>query len=98
MFNLSFNFAPTLYPWIISGGFTSLSLNPKRYRWLEIPTDVVNPTSSEIQSTSSSVDVIALGVIIFVINALSSFENASFLNPSDANEICPKFELEFVTL
>ena len=58
----------------------------------------MSPTSNEIQSTSSSVDVIALGVIIFVINALSSFENASFLNPSDAREICPKFELEFVTL
>ena len=73
-------------------------MNPKRYRWLEIPTDVVSPTSNEIQSTSSSVDVIALGVIIFVMNALSSFENASFLNPSDASDICPKLELEFVTL
>ena len=58
----------------------------------------MSPTSSEIQSTSSSVDVIDLGVMIFVINALSSFENASFLNPSDASEICPKFEFELVTL
>ena len=83
---------------MITGGFTSLSLKPKRYRWLEIPTDVVSPTSSEIQSTSSSVDVIDFGVMMFVIYALSSFENASFLNPSDASEICPKLELEFVTL
>ena len=82
----------------MTGGFTSLSLNPNRYKWLVIPTDVVSPTSNEIQSTSSSVDVIDLGVIIFVINALSSFENASFLNPSEARDNCPKFELEFVTL
>ena len=63
-----------------------------------IPTDVVSPTSNEIQSTSSSVEVIDLGVMMLVINALSSLENASFLNPFDASEICPKFELEFVTL
>ena len=29
--------------------------------------------------------------------ALSSFVNASFLNPSDAIANCPKFEFEFVT-
>ena len=58
----------------------------------------MTPTSNEIQSTSSSVDVIDFGVMIFVMNALSSFENASFLNPSEARDNCPKFELEFVTL
>ena len=98
IFNLSFNLAPIRYPCIITGGLVSLSLNPKRYKWLEIPTSTVFCTSNEIQSIFSSVDVIAFGVMILVINALSSFENASFLNPSDASEICPKFELELVTL
>ena len=59
---------------------------------------MVTPTSNEIQSTSSSVDVIDFGVIIFVMNALSSFENDSCLNPSEERDNFQKFELEFVTL
>ena len=31
-----------------------------------------------------------------VIYAVSSFVKASYLNPSDDNDICPKFEFEFV--
>ena len=52
--------------------------------------------SREIQSTSSSVDSILLGEMIEVINALSSFVNDSFLNPSATKANWPKFELEFV--
>ena len=62
-----------------------------------IPTEVVKPTSILCQSTSISELSIAFGVIILVINAVSSFENASFLNPSDAIANCPKFEFELVT-
>ena len=39
---------------------------------------------------------IALGVMMLVIYALSSFANASFLNPSDTSANCPKLELELV--
>jgi hypothetical protein len=39
-----------------------------------------------------SVETIALGAIIEVMNALLSFANASFLNPDALNDICPKFE------
>ena len=61
-----------------------------------IPTAVVKPTSRVTQSILSFTDVNALGVIIFVIKALLSFSNASFLNPSDTSANCPKLELELV--
>ena len=48
---------------------------------------VVIPTSSAIQSTFSCSDTIALGGMIEVTNALSSFANASFLNPEELSEI-----------
>ena len=82
---------------MITGGLSSKSLNPNRYRWLEIPTDVVRPTSSDCQSTLTGVSLIDLGIIILLIYAVSSLLNAVFLNPSDVSAICPKFELELVT-
>ena len=57
---------------------------------------MVTPTSRDTQSITSSVSVIALGVMILVKYALSSFAKASFLNPSDTRASCPKLELEFV--
>ena len=57
---------------------------------------MVTPTSTDNQSISSSSVVIAFGAIIFVINALLSFANDSFLNPLDTRDNCPKLELEFV--
>ena len=80
-----------------TGGLSSASLNPNKYRWLDIPTDVVRPTSNACQSTLTGVPVIAFGVIILLIYAASSLLNASFLNPSDDNDIWPKLEFEFVT-
>ena len=41
--------------------------------------------------------MIAFGVIILLMYAVSSLLNAVFLNPSDVREICPKFEFELVT-
>ena len=72
-------------------------MKPKRYKWLEIPTDVVNPTSNDCQSMVTASSVIALGVIILLINDVSSLLNADFLNPSDVRAIWPKFEFELVT-
>ena len=54
------------------------------------------PTSTVNQSISSSRDTLDLGGIMFVINALLSLSNASFLNPSEMRDNCPKLELEFV--
>ena len=66
-YNLSSFLAPTRYPCIRFGGTLSWELNPKRYKWLEIPTEVVNPTSIGIQSIFDSGDITDLGVIIEVI-------------------------------
>ena len=63
---------------------------------METPTEVVIPTSIVNQSISSSATTFDLGGIIFVINALLSLSNASFLNPSDTRDNWPKLELEFV--
>jgi hypothetical protein len=46
----------------------------------------------------SSSPTIVLGVIIEVMNALLSLANASFLNPEEVSEICPKLEFELVIL
>ena len=94
--NSSSTFAPTLKPCVIPAGFTSLSLNPKRYNLFVLPTLLVFAMSIEIQSIVSRGAVIALGVMMLVIYALSSFTNASFLNPSDTSANCPKLELELV--
>ena len=80
-----------------TGGLSSTSLNPNKYRWLDIPTAVVNPTSNDCQSTFTGSPVIAFGVIILLINAVSSLLNALFLNPSDVSDIWPKLEFELVT-
>ena len=92
----SFSLAPTLNPCVIAAGLMSFESNPNKYKWVLIPTAVVKPTSRVTQSILSLTDVIALGVIIFVMNALSSFSNASFLNPSDTSANWPKLELELV--
>ena len=82
---------------MITGGLSSKSLNANRYKWLDIPTDVVSPTSSDCQSTFTGVSLIDLGVIILLIYAVSSLLNADFLNPSDVSAIWPKLEFELVT-
>ena len=92
----SLTLAPILYPWMMLGGVSSAALNPYRYRWLVIPTEVVSPTSNDTQSISVSSEVTALGAIIDVTYAVLSLTNAVFLNPVAANEFCPKFEFEFV--
>ena len=91
--------APILNPCAKDDGTNAFSeLNPKRYKWLEIPTEVVSPTSIGNQSIFSSTLVSALGGIIDVIYALSSLSKDSFLNPEELNAIWPKLELEFVIL
>ena len=67
------------------------------YRWLDIFAVLVRPTLILNQSIFSVVDVIDFGVIKDVMYAVSSFLNASFLNPSEFSDICPKLELELVT-
>ena len=84
--SLSSTFAPTRNPCVKIGGFTSLSVNPKRYNLLLFATDVVIPTSNACQSIFSCSLVIALGAIRLVTNALLSFANASFLNPAEVND------------
>ena len=81
-----------------TGGTSSSEVNPKRYSLVLFAADMVLATSNEIQSISSSVSTIALGVIIEVINALLSLSNASFLNPEETRESCPKLEFELVIL
>ena len=83
--NSSSIFAPTLKPCVMPAGFISLSLNPKRYNLLLLATDFVFAMSIDIQSMVSRGAVIALGVMMLVMYALSSFANASFLNPSETN-------------
>ena len=78
------------------GGIISESVYPKRYNLLGLATEVVTPTSTDNQSIFSSSVVIAFGASIFVINALLSFPKASFLNPLDTRDSCPKLELELV--
>ena len=90
--NLSSLFAPTLNPWVNIGGLIFSVSNPNKYNFVELTL----LRSIDIQSIFSSSLVIALGGIICVMNALSSFSNASFLNPSDTRANCPKFELELV--
>ena len=58
---------------------------------------MVNPTSSDCQSTLTGLPVIAFGVMILLMKDVSSLLNAVFLNPSDVSEICPKLEFELVT-
>ena len=65
---------------------------------LSLPGASILATSNEIQSISCSSSTIALGVMIEVMNALLSLANASFLNPEEVSEICPKLEFEFVIL
>ena len=77
-----------------TGGTSSSEVNPKRYSLVLFAADMVLATSNEIQSISSSVSTIALGVIIEVINALLSLSNASFLNPEETRESCPKLEFD----
>ena len=92
--NLSFTFAPTRYPCVKTGGFILSLTNPNKYNFVL----VFEASWSRVnQSMSSSVDSIALGGIICVMNALLSFSNASFLNPVDTKDNCPKLEFEFVT-
>ena len=55
-----------------------------------------NKLNREPKSLTTLNIIIALGVIICVMNALSSFLNASFLNPSATRANCPKLELELV--
>ena len=70
--------------------------NPRRYNRVGSPAEVVIPTSILNQSIFSSGSFVDLGGITFVINALLSLANASFLNPSATKDNCPKLEFEFV--
>ena len=94
--NSSSTFAPTRNPCVTDGGLMSSELNPKRYNLLSSALTFVLSISIEIQSISSSAVVIAFGGIICVINALSSFSKACFLNPSDTSANWPKLEFELV--
>ena len=94
--NLSFTLAPTLYPWVKVGGGESSVSNPRMYKCVDTPTLLVTLTSIPNQSTLSSSSTFALGGIMWVINALLSLSNASFLNPSETNDSCPKLEFELV--
>ena len=58
--------------------------------------DVVSETSICKYSICCSRDTTERGVITEVTNPLSSFANASFLNPSAKSANVPKFEFEFV--
>ena len=81
---------------MIPRGGLDFEVNPLRYNLVESPTARVLVPSKANQSIVSSTGSIAFGGIICVIKAWSSFSNASFLNPSETNANCPKFELEFV--
>ena len=89
-------FAPTLKPWVLTGGKISKLVYPSRYNLALSAAASVFTLSIANQSRSLSVVSIFLGGMIDVINALLSFPNASFLNPSETRDNCPKFELEFV--
>ena len=56
----------------------------------------VSTSSNWSHSIFSSVVSICCGEMICVINPVSSFWKASFLNPSDTKANWPKFELELV--
>ena len=70
--------------------------NPFKYSLVLSPTAVVIPTSRLNQSTFSVGSTTDLGGMTCVINALLSFSNDVFLNPSATKDNCPKLELEFV--
>ena len=80
---------------MITKGSTSFDLYPCKYNLVLVEaTSLV--AAIDTQSSSSSSVSIALGGIIEVINPLSSFVNASLLNPSDMSANWPKFEFDFV--
>ena len=82
-YNLSFSFAPIRYPCVKIGGTIASLLNPLMYN-LVVVFGFVRSIAN--QSIFSSVESIALGGMRCVINALLSFPNASFLNPSEIKE------------
>ena len=97
-YNLSEILAPIVYPCIIDVGGFDWSSYPLRYNLFSFPCFVI-ATSIGIQKTLSSVLIsTAFGTTIEVINDLSSFSNASLLNPVELSANCPKFEFEFVIL
>ena len=95
-YKISPTFAPTLKPWVLTGGKISALVYPSRNNLALSPTASVLALSIANQSRSLLVVSIFLGGMIEVINALLSFSNASFLNPSETRDNCPKFEFEFV--
>ena len=94
--NLSFILLPMVKPLAVLFGTLSFCELPNIKSLVSVETPTVFSTSIDCQFISSTLAKFFLGGTILVINALSSFMNASFLNPSDSNAFDPKLELELV--
>ena len=95
-FTWSFSLAPTLYPSrTFSGGTSWLVWSYKNNCPVE-PTPTVLDTSIASNSRELSVRGISFGGMMWVIYPMSSWANASALNPSATSALAPKLELELV--